>query len=274
MTGETSEQAIHEKTRMLDRLLDSYGSLLVAFSGGADSTFLLHRAISRLSAARVTATYLDSFLQPDGEKKNVEEVALRIGAELLILPVEIELHEKVIRNGSDRCYHCKKVMFGSLFEIARERNIDVVAEGTNLDDLNDYRPGRRAVSESGAVSPLLEARFMKHEILGLMKKIDLPGWNRGPSTCLASRVQYGEILSSPLLKRIGEFELFLSELGFSGVRVRIHKNLVRLEVDPEQVERVASAEMRKLINEYASASGFDYATLDLSGYRTGSMNVF
>ncbi len=274
MVSDISTTAIQTKLDVLDRLLDSYGSVLVAFSGGTDSSFLLHRAITRLSRECVTAAYLDSFFQQKDEKKHAERIADRNNVNLVTVHVDIALYETVTRNEPDRCYHCKKVMFTKLVNLARERKINVVADGTNLDDLADYRPGRRAVSESGAVSPLLEAGLRKREIQEIMAEFNIPGRGRGPSTCLASRVQYGETLTFPLLQRIGEFEAFLTELGFTGVRVRVHNNLVRLELDPGQLERAASQDIRFKIAEFASSSGFDFATLDLEGYRTGSMNIF
>lgn len=260
-----------EKASALEALLSSYGSALVAFSGGVDSTYLLAVACDALGG-NVTAATVSSVLHMADEEDEAGRLAARLGAEHVIVPADPLADEALRANQPDRCYVCKRQLMGKLLAMARERGLAVVIEGSNADDLGDYRPGMRAVTELGIRSPLLEVGLTKPEIRALARARDLPNWERPARACLASRIPYGEPLSAERLRRIDDAEAALRALGLAQVRVRDHQSVARIEVPPGEIERWTEPRMRQRLVAAVKAAGYTYVACDLEGYRTGSLN--
>ena len=262
---------LHQKYEALLSGLRASGSLAVAFSGGVDSAFLLRCAQDALGDRAVAVTAAPPFVPPR-ELREAREFCEARGIRQVVIPsAELNI-DSVRHNPPDRCYHCKREIFGRIIEAAARLGISAVAEGSNVDDTGDYRPGMRAIRELGVRSPLLEAGLTKAEIRALSRELGLPTWDKPSFACLASRFVYGEAITDEKLRMVDRAEQLLMELGFRQLRVRIHGDLARIEVPPEDLPRVAEPETRARISRELREYGFHYVTLDLAGYRTGSMN--
>jgi uncharacterized protein len=263
-------RAIQKQERLFERLRAT-GSLLVATSGGADSCYLSWAAHHVLGSNALSITALSpSFSQEDREQTIAFVAGSGVRHEF------IETHEfenpLYVVNAADRCYHCKAELFDRMDALARARNFRAVAYGINADDLSDFRPGHRAAHEHGVLAPLLEVSLVKQEIRLLSRLAGLPTWDRPASACLSSRVPYGTAVTPELLVRIDRAEAALRELGFRQLRVRVHDKVARIELARNEMNRAIEPGLSQEIAARLKALGFAFVTLDLEGYRQGSLN--
>jgi uncharacterized protein len=259
------------KLARLERIIARCGSALVAFSGGVDSTFLLSVAKDVLGKRLLAATVAFPLVQP-AEVRHAAALARRLGVAHRTIRMAGILREPFRDNPPDRCYHCKRVLFSKLSALARERGLGCVLEASNADDTRDYRPGLRAVGELGVRSPLIEAGFTKAEIRALSRERNLPTWNKPALACLATRIPYGERITKEKLERVAKGEEYLLSLGFGACRLRLQGEIARIEVPEDEIDRLLESGLRRRIASRLRKLGFRYVTVDLEGYRSGSMN--
>ncbi len=266
------DRALEGKLQCLQKEIGDLGSLAVAFSGGVDSTFLVKTAHDVLGDQMMAVTARsESF--PERELREAEEFCRREGIRHQIVNSEELEIEGFSHNPKNRCYLCKHELFEKILGIAKANGIEYVAEGSNMDDNGDYRPGLTAVAELGVKSPLRDAGLDKEEIRRLSKAMGLPTWNKQSFACLSSRFVYGEEITRERLHMVDQAEQLLLDLGFHQVRVRIHGGTIaRIEVLPEEFPRLMQEEIRRAVVMSFKSYGFAYVTMDLQGYRSGSMN--
>jgi pyridinium-3,5-biscarboxylic acid mononucleotide sulfurtransferase len=260
---------MEENLRRLKELLKQYSSAVIAFSGGVDST-LLARVAKDIYGDKLLLITATSSTYPFYELEEAKSLSALLGVKhKIIVSEELEI-PGYSDNPPDRCYYCKSELFDKIKHIAQIEGYEVVLDGSNADDLKDFRPGMKAKHERGVLSPLALSGFTKNDIRSLSAKYDLPTATKQSYACLASRFPYGEKITKEKLDRLAISELGIRKLGFSQFRVRSHENLARIELIPEEMDK-GWAERKKL-TKILKESGFNYVTLDLIGYRTGSMN--
>ncbi len=262
--------ALHQKLENLKAYFRQLGSAAIAFSGGVDSTFMLAVATETLTKDDVLAVTIVSDFIPEREKSVAENFCSAQGIRHIILPVEVLSIEGVAQNPVNRCYLCKRSLFAEIKNIVAAKGLKNVCEGSNVDDLSDYRPGMKAIAELGIKSPLRYAQLTKQDIRDLSKEMGLSTWDKPSFACLASRFAYGEQITTAKLKMVEKAENFLLDLGFRQLRVRLHGKMARLEVLPEDFGKIIT--MTDIINNELKELGFSYVALDLGGFRSGSMN--
>jgi uncharacterized protein len=270
--SESREQVdLETRVASLRSRVRALGSVLVCFSGGLDSALVLAVAHRELGERAVGLTATGPALAPS-EREQAEAFARRIGARHELVDAgEIE-RAGYVANGPDRCLHCKSSLYAAAKQAAARLGLAAIANGTNLDDLGDYRPGLEAARDAGVVSPLLECGFRKADVRAAARSMGLAVWDKPASACLASRIPYGTPVTRERLEQVARFEQSLRDLGLRTVRVRHHESIARLEVDAADLGRVAASPLREAVLEAGKRAGFLYVALDLGGYRTGSHN--
>ena len=272
-SGRNLSPSLQGQLARLSEIIVDLGSTAVAYSGGTDSSYLLAACIDALGADRVLALTADSPLTPRGELDLARMLAAKLGARHLVLPSDDMDNPGIVANPPDRCYHCKFSRFDALLKVARSEGLSHLIHGENADDVADYRPGSRAAEELGVRAPLREAGLTKAAVRALSRARGLPNWDRPANACLASRFPYGTRLTAQGLARVEVAEETLRELwNLRQIRVRDHYPVARVEVPPEEIERLTQSDVRAPAVEALRSLGYRYVTLDLAGYRMGSLN--
>lgn len=261
-----------KKLLALQKQLASFKSIAVAFSGGVDSTLLLRVARDLLGAERVLAVTAVSAFFPVREQNESRALAAQLGVQHELISIDPLQVPEVIRNDARRCYHCKKVLMRSCRDRAQTLGFPRLVDGSNLDDLSDYRPGSEAIKELGISSPLLESGLTKQDVRDLSHQLDLPTADKPAFACLASRIPYGTPITIEALSQVETCEAFLNRAGFNNYRVRHHGSTARIEVPPAQLPKLIQEPLRSDLVAHCKQAGFHFVTLDLEGYRTGSLN--
>ena len=263
---------LQESYNSLQEMLGELGKVVVAYSGGVDSTFLLKTAVDTLGAENVLACISVGPAEPAKQFERAAKFAESIGVNLKTIETDEMADPKFTANKADRCFHCKSHICRILLDIAKEKGFDNVAFGTNYDDLKDFRPGNRAMKVYDIRTPLADAELTKNDIRQLSRELGLPTADLPANPCLASRIAYGLKVTEERLKQIDEAEEFLRQLGLIEFRVRHHDTIARIEVNPQDIEKVSTEPDRSRIVEKLKSLGFKFVTVDLQGFRSGSLN--
>lgn len=259
----------NEKYITLINYLKKLEKVVLAFSGGVDSTFLLKAAREALGDNMKAVTILSPYI-PKWEVREAKQLANELGVDYEI--IEVPIIDEIRNNPENRCYLCKKAVFNRIHNIAKTQGYNYVIDGTNLDDMGDYRPGLKALKELNVKSPLLECKLTKKDIRSLSKELGLKTWDKPSYACLLTRIPYGDELKVEDFEKIEEAEKYMMKIGFRAVRVRCHGNLARIEVDRKDRARLFDEKLMDDISSKFKEVGFKYVTLDMQGYRVGSLN--
>lgn len=265
------DKALLDKYDRLKDYLAAFGSVAVAFSSGVDSTFLLYAAKEALGGHAIAVT-ASSCSFPERELKEAKEYCKKMGIRHFVIKSEELEIEGFSHNPKNRCYLCKHELFEKIGALAKKQGINEIAEGSNLDDNGDYRPGLQAVAELGVKSPLRHIGFTKQEIRELSQYLNIPTWNKQSFACLSSRFPYGDLINEKKLKMVDRAEQLLLDMGFHQLRVRIHGDVARIELLPDEFPKFMEEKTRLSVYKKFKEYGFSYVTLDVLGYRMGSMN--
>jgi pyridinium-3,5-biscarboxylic acid mononucleotide sulfurtransferase len=252
--------------------IKKYEKAAIAFSGGVDSTFLLAVCVEILGKDNIIAITAFSETYTESELKSATALTNKLGVHHVITETEELNDPEFLNNPVNRCYLCKKSFYSKVFLKLNNMGFSVIFDGTNSDDSSDYRPGRIAAKEFGIISPLLEEGLSKNDIRTLSKNMNLPTWNKPANPCLASRIPYGSMITKEKLQTIEKAEGFIHSLGFETVRLRHHNETARIEISPIDLSRFMQDDTRKKVNQYLKSLDFTWITLDIGGYRTGSLN--
>lgn len=265
-------EELESKYDQLKAILREMDSVAVAYSGGVDSTFLLKVATDELGPDRVLGIIAVSESYPARELEEARTLAEEMGARIRLIETEELSNPEYARNPANRCFHCKTELFTKMFPVAQEEGLNQLLYGVNADDMGDFRPGIQAAKRMGARGPLQEAGLTKNEIRLLSRRLGLRTWDKPAYACLSSRIPYGQIITKEALLQVDAAENFLHDLGFRQVRVRHHDKIARIELPPQDMARLLSDGAAELVVARLKELGYLYVTLDLQGYRTGSMN--
>lgn len=266
-----NDKTIDEKLEALRDKLRGYTSIAIAFSSGVDSTFLLHMAKETIGERAIAIT-ANGYIFSKEEMEDAKKYCYENNIKQVIVELDLKAIKGFCDNPKDRCYICKKSVFSAILEKAKEAGIEYVADGTNIDDLGDYRPGLKALEELKIVSPLKEVGFTKDEIRYVLKRKGLKIWEKPAYACLATRIPYGETISEDKLEQIDFLEVYLRTVGFKQVRVRHHGDVARIEILDKEMGNFLDRELMKNVNEKGKKAGFKFVTLDLGGYKMGNLN--
>ncbi len=272
MKNVIKNQALLKKKENLDLFLNKFRSLAVAFSGGVDSTFLLAAAQAVLQD-RILAVTAASPVHPEHETEAAREFAKKIGVHHVVINIPVLDNQEFLKNSKQRCYICKKIILGEFIQIAADHDIKNLVHGTNLDDLNDFRPGNAAAEEQGVLSPLVEAGMTKGDIRALSRSMDLPTWNMPAMACLATRIPYGTPITDKALRMVEKSENVIHELGFTNCRVRHHGSTARIEVEKDRIEKILDKSTFNKISNKLNIIGFKTILIDKNGYIPSGLKV-